>query len=63
MGKKFVSSLQEIVKDYTSLEDVNLEEIRPFIMDMSKKTFCKLCKSLKTPISTYYKNVLNIDFE
>ena len=63
MGKKFAQSLQEVVKDYTELKDVNVEEIKPFIMDMDKKTFCKLCKSLKTPISTYCKNVLNIDFE
>ena len=63
MGKKFANALEEVVKDYQTVQDVKLEEIRPFINDMSKKTFCKLCKSLKTPVSTYYKNVLNIDFE
>lgn len=63
MGKKFATSFNEIVKNYNSVEDIKIEELTPFINDMNKKTFCKLCKSLKTPVFSFYKNVLGIDLE
>ena len=44
-------------------EDVNIEELMPNIINMNKKTFCKLCKSLKTPIITYCNNVLGMNLE
>lgn len=61
MGKKFANELNEIVQQIEKIENIKIEELIPFIIDMNKKTFCKLCKSLKTPIESYYKNVLKLD--
>lgn len=63
MGKKFAASLNDIVKNYNTVEDIKIEELIPFINNMEKKTFCKLCKSIKTPIFSFYKNVLGKDLE
>ena len=63
MGKKFATELNEIVQKYEKVEDINIEELMPNIINMNKKTFCKLCKSLKTPIITYCNNVLGMNLE
>ena len=44
-------------------EDINIDELMPNVVNMNKKTFCKLCKSLKTPIITYCNNVLGMNLE
>ena len=62
-GKEFAKLLNEKVQAIQSLEELKIEELMSHINDMGKKTFCKLCKSIKKPILTYYKNVLNIDLE
>jgi NADH:ubiquinone oxidoreductase subunit F (NADH-binding) len=58
LGKTFSTSLNEKIQSYNNVEDVKIEELLPFIEDMNKKTFCKLCKSFKTPFITYCNNVL-----
>lgn len=63
MGKKFATQLNEKIQSYNNNDEISLEEILPLINDMNKKTFCKLCKSFKTPFSTYYKNVLKVEIE
>lgn len=63
MGKKFATELNDKVQSIERIEDLKIEDLLQYINDMSKKTFCKLCKSIKTPIFTYYKNILGIDLE
>ncbi|MDR2526483.1 MAG: hypothetical protein LBC92_01265 [Rickettsiales bacterium] len=53
-GKKFAVELNELVQN----DIYDKEKLLPIILDMNKKTFCKLCKSFKTPYVTYYKNIL-----
>ena len=61
-GKEFSTNLNELIKTFkTETEAIeNIDNMLSFINDMNKKTFCKLCKSLKTPFITYCKNILNI---
>jgi NADH-quinone oxidoreductase subunit F len=59
-GKGFATALKE--KVYAS-PVVAPEEILPFIEDMARKTFCKLCKSIKTPFVTYCNNLLGKNIE
>ena len=63
MGKKFATELNEKIQAYQKVEDINIDELLPFINDMNKKTFCKLCKSFKTPFVTYCNNVLGKNIE
>lgn len=63
MGKKFATELNAKIQAYDSVNDVKPDELLPLINDMNKKTFCKLCKSFKTPFVTYYKNVIGLDLE
>lgn len=63
MGKKFALTLNETIKKYEKAEDIKIEELLPSINDMNKKTFCKLCKSFKTPFITYCNNVLKMNIE
>lgn len=63
MGKKFATSLNEIIQKYNSVEEIKIDELLPLINDMNKKTFCKLCKSFKTPFITYCNNILNMKLE
>ncbi|HSQ97162.1 MAG TPA: NADH-ubiquinone oxidoreductase-F iron-sulfur binding region domain-containing protein [Rickettsiales bacterium] len=63
MGKKFATSVNEIIQKYNSVDEIKVDELLPLINDMNKKTFCKLCKSLKTPFITYCNNVLGMKLE
>ena len=63
MGKTFATKLNEIIQNYNNVEDINVEELLPHINDMNKKTFCKLCKSFKTPFITYCNNILKMNIE
>ena len=63
MGKKFATSLNGIIQNYNTVEDIKVDELLPLINDMNKKTFCKLCKSLKKPFTTYCNNILNMNIE
>lgn len=63
MGKTFAIKLNDIIIQYKKTENINIEELLPLINDMNKKTFCKLCKSLKKPFITYCNNVLNMNIE
>lgn len=64
-GKKFATSLDDLVKTFNTDEDAitKIDEMLVIINDMNKKTFCKLCKSLKTPFVSYCKNVLHKQIE
>ncbi|MDR0423170.1 MAG: hypothetical protein LBH46_01115 [Rickettsiales bacterium] len=57
MGKKFATSLKELIDG----GEYEPEKLFPVVLDMNKKTFCKLCKSLKTPFETFSKNILGKD--
>jgi len=63
MGKKFATSLNDIIQKYEKVEDIKIDEIMQYINDMNKKTFCKLCKSLKTPVLTYCNNILKMNIQ
>ncbi|MDR1498861.1 MAG: hypothetical protein LBS34_01050 [Rickettsiales bacterium] len=61
-GKEFAVELNELIKTFEVEQNAidNIQNMLVFIENMNKKTFCKLCKSLKTPFVTYCKNVLGI---
>jgi NADH:ubiquinone oxidoreductase subunit F (NADH-binding) len=63
-GKEFASNLNELISSFETEQQAidNIQNMLVFIEDMNKKTFCKLCKSFKTPFVTYYENVLNLKF-
>jgi NADH:ubiquinone oxidoreductase subunit F (NADH-binding) len=65
MGKKFATGLNEYIETLKSEQDAinNISTILGFVEDMNKKTFCKLCKSLKQPVVSYCKNILNMDLK
>ncbi|MDR3289780.1 MAG: hypothetical protein LBT02_00665 [Rickettsiales bacterium] len=56
-GKKFAIKLKEMVDE--GIYDGN--KLLPIIMDMNTKTFCKLCKGLKTPFLSYHQNIVKDD--
>jgi NADH:ubiquinone oxidoreductase subunit F (NADH-binding) len=58
-GKKFATSLNELIQN----GNTNIDDLLPFVLDMNKKTFCKLCKSFKTPFFTFCKNILGKNLE
>lgn len=65
MGKKFSNELYELVKTFETEDNAlkNIDKMLEIINNMNKKTFCKLCKSLKTPFVSYCSNILNINLE
>lgn len=63
MGKKFATELNEKIQSYSTSNDIEIEEVLKIVNDMNKKTFCKLCKSFKTPFITYCNNILNKNIE
>lgn len=65
MGNKFATNLNELIKTFNTEEEAinNIQNMLVFINDMNKKTFCKLCKSFKTPFISYCKNILGINIE
>lgn len=65
-GKEFATNLNStIILPIDSEKEAvdNINNMLPFINDMNKKTFCKLCKSLKVPFVTYCENILGIKLE
>ena len=63
MGKKFATELNEKIQAYNTVKDINVEDLLVLVNNMNKKTFCKLCKSFKTPFITYCNNVLGMNIE
>ena len=65
LGHKFATELNDLIKAFETEQNVidNIQNMLVHINNMNKKTFCKLCKSFKTPFVTYCKNVLNIEVE
>lgn len=63
MGKKFATDLNKKIQAYEKSEDINIDKLLPLVNDMNKKTFCKLCKSFKTPFATYCGNILDVNIE
>lgn len=65
MGHKFATELNELIKTFTSEKDAidNIQNMFVNIENMNKKTFCKLCKSLKTTFVSYCNNILNIKLD
>jgi NADH:ubiquinone oxidoreductase subunit F (NADH-binding) len=63
MGKKFAADLNTLVKTFETEEEVinSIDGLAAIINDMSKKTFCKLCKSFKQPFESYCRNILEIN--
>lgn len=65
-GKEFATNLNStIISPINSEKEAidNIKNMLPYINDMNKKTFCKLCKSLKVPFVTYCENILGIKLE
>jgi NADH:ubiquinone oxidoreductase subunit F (NADH-binding) len=63
MGKKFAVGLNDLIKTFKTEQDAvdNIPNMLTFVNDMNKKTFCKLCKSIKQPFVSYCKNILNLN--
>ena len=38
MGKKFATELNEVVQKYEKVEDINIDELMPNVVNMNKKT-------------------------
>ncbi|GMO62892.1 MAG: NADH-quinone oxidoreductase subunit NuoF [Rickettsiales bacterium] len=56
-GKKYATELNDMVQ----ADNFNEKKITEIITNMNTKTFCKLCKSLKTPYFTYHQNIMKED--
>ena len=65
MGKKFAGEFSDLVKTFVTNDDAikNIDKMLEIINNMNKKTFCKLCKSLKNPFVTYCNNILGLNIE
>lgn len=64
-GKEFATNLNGVISLLNSDEEAiaDIDKMLPLINDMNKKTFCKLCKSFKTPFVSYCNNVLSLKLE
>jgi NADH:ubiquinone oxidoreductase subunit F (NADH-binding) len=64
-GREFATALDGLIKTFETEQQAikNIANIMTFVDDMNKKTFCGLCKSLRTPIVTYCSNILGINLE
>ncbi|MDR2777935.1 MAG: hypothetical protein LBB13_00295 [Rickettsiales bacterium] len=64
-GKEFATDLNNLIKTFENEQQAieNAANVMVFVDNMNKKTFCGLCKSLKTPIKTYCNNILGMSLE
>jgi NADH:ubiquinone oxidoreductase subunit F (NADH-binding) len=61
-GKKFASELLQLLEAVNSADQLQrqLPQVLSLVENMYQKTFCHLCKSLKTPVITYCQNILEL---
>jgi NADH:ubiquinone oxidoreductase subunit F (NADH-binding) len=64
-GKEFATGLNDLIRTFDTEQRAieNIANIMTFVDNMSKKTFCSLCKSLRKPIVTYCSNILGTALE
>ncbi|MDR0572047.1 MAG: hypothetical protein LBG48_04320 [Rickettsiales bacterium] len=63
LGKGFVTNLNNFLKTLATEREAigSIQNLAIFMEEIHKKTFCKLCKSFKTPFDTYCQNILGVN--